>query len=98
MLGTLVSSNWLVLYGPFGSWKTVPFGIQGEISIAEVRSPRRRKSNRLAQGVGEGAGAAGAGTPGFHSSTVIASAAFHGRCVGATEHTQLLRPTEWNEM
>jgi hypothetical protein len=37
--GTLVSSNCEVLYGPFGSWITVPFGIQGEISIAEVRRP-----------------------------------------------------------
>ena len=46
MLGTLVSSNWLVLYGPFGSWKTVPFGIHGEISIACTDCRTAQQSKR----------------------------------------------------
>eukprot|EP00967_Tisochrysis_lutea_P142998 scaffold265038_cov32-Tisochrysis_lutea.AAC.1 len=43
--GILVSSNSDVGVGPVGRWKTDPLGTQGEMSIADVRSPKRRKSN-----------------------------------------------------
>ena len=40
------SSNCEVLYGPFGSWNTDPFGIHGDISIAAVRRPSRLMASK----------------------------------------------------
>ena len=49
--GTEVSSNWDVVNGPRGSWKTLPRLTRGEMSIAPERSPSRRKSNAGPQAV-----------------------------------------------
>ena len=37
-------SNWDVFVGPAGSWYTAPFATHGEMSSADPRGPRRRKS------------------------------------------------------